>query len=55
MERPSECPNCGTSWEGYEPPEAMVKPTNSSQFEVEYYTELGSSGWKCRRCGKIVE
>jgi len=54
MERPPECPDCGVRWDGYEPAEAMVKPPDSEQFEVKYYTEIESGGWKCRRCGHRV-
>ncbi|WP_267163333.1 hypothetical protein [Halovenus salina] len=54
MRRPSECPNCGISWEGHEPAEAQVKPTDAERFEIAYYTETESGAWRCLRCSHVT-
>lgn len=54
MNRPTACPNCNISWEGYEPAEAMVKPTRAEQFEIEYYAETDAGNWQCLRCSHVV-
>ncbi|SDJ43343.1 hypothetical protein SAMN05216226_103177 [Halovenus aranensis] len=52
-EGPSECPNCGISWERHEPAEAQVKPARTAQFEMTYYTETEAGNWQCLRCGHV--
>jgi hypothetical protein len=54
MDRPSACPACGVPWDGHIPGEALVKPSEASQFEIEYYTALESGGWRCLNCSEIV-
>jgi hypothetical protein len=55
MDRPSKCPQCGVSWDGHEPAEALVKPSDATQFELEYYTDVESGGWKCLCCRHVVD
>jgi len=54
MDRPSACPACGVPWDGHIPGEALVKPSEASQFEIEYYNALESGGWRCLNCSEIV-